>query len=496
MKKNVILTLTIFFLAVQVSAFEFCDDGTVGESNLRLISADDMLKENSKEWTWQTLQEIEIEARVENRNDEDGTYIIEAIFKDGDDTIKIAEDSDDLKEEFSLSANERDSISLEFTVDEDADAQNYDVYIKFYKEGEEETECVENSEEELEIERIEVCEDDEVSKDELEITDIKDKLEDNENKWDWAPGNDIRVSLDLENKDYSQRDFEVELIFFDNNGEEVFLTDNHDNMIEETTLDEDEDDNINFNFKLKSNIEEAEYTLYAKAYDKSDDDICTSLKAEGKSNPILIKVEKEERKVIVTNVEGPESATTSSQAQYTATITNFGSVDEDRVLAIIYNYQLDLNEKVEIQNLDSGEEETVTFNISIPENASLSRYSLLFATEYEYNEEQDYYRSASDDDDDIKHIITIAQGEVEETKEETQNETIVEEAQNETNTPITTTITGNAIGIPNESPNWIVLIILIILATIGIVFFFKKPPVRKSTKIEAPHAIRRHTVKV
>jgi hypothetical protein len=489
--KNVILTLTILFFASQISAFEFCDDGTVGENNLRLISLDDMLKENSKEWTWQALQKIEIEARVENRNDEGETYIIEAIFKDGDNTVKIAEDSDDLKKEFSLSANERDSISLDFTIDEDIDAQNYDIYIKFYKKNNEDNECVENSEEEIVIEKIEICKDNRVNENKLEITKIKDRLEDNENKWDWTPGNNIKVSLDLENKYYSQRDFIVELVFLDENNEEVFLADNSDDMIEKTTLNEDENDNMNFYFKLKSNIKEAKYTLYAKAYDETNDDICTSLKAEGKSNPILIKIEKVERKVIITNVQGPRDITTSSQAQYTATITNFGSVDEDKVLAIIYNYQLNLNEKIEIQNLDSGEEKTVTFNISISENASLSKHSLLFATEYEYKENQDYYRSASDSDDDIKYIITITQGEVEEHKEGTQKETIIK-----TTTPVTTIITGNVIGTRNESPNWTVLIILAILAIIGIALFFKKPPIRKNTEIKAPSVIRRYTAKV
>ncbi|HDL02385.1 MAG TPA: hypothetical protein ENH20_00960, partial [Candidatus Pacearchaeota archaeon] len=81
--KKVILFLTLL-LITQASAFEFCDEGIQGESNLRLISVDDMLKDNSKEWTWESLAEIEIEARVENNEDEDTTYILEATFRDSD----------------------------------------------------------------------------------------------------------------------------------------------------------------------------------------------------------------------------------------------------------------------------------------------------------------------------------------------------------------------------------------------------------------------------
>lgn len=495
-RKNIILTLAIILLSNQALAFEFCDDGTAGEDSIRLVSVNDMLKENSKEWIWQPFQKIEIETRIENKNDESGTYIIEIIFKDGDETIRIAEESNDLKKEISLSANERKSVSLEFEIDENVDAEEYDLYIKFYKENNEDNECVENSEEKITIEKIEICENDKVDEDKLEITNIKDEIKDNENKWEWSPGNNIKISLELENKDYSQRDFAIELIFLDKNDEEIFLADNSDDMQKETNLDENEDDDLSFNFKLRSDIKEEKYSLYVKAYDKDDNDICTSLKAEDKSNPITIEIKKDERKVIMTKIEGPNNLTTSSNARYIATITNFGSENEDKVLAIIYNYQLKIKEKIEIQNLESGEEEIITFNISIPENASLSRYALLFSTEYEYNEEKDYYRSSSDEDDDIKHYITITQNTKQEENITTRNETIIiETLENETTVP-RTIITGNIVGIPDKSPNWIVLVILIILAIGGIILFFKKPKVKQATKIEPPQVIRRYTAKL
>ncbi len=70
--------LTIFLLLLiatlaQATAFEFCDDGIVGEDKLRIISVDDMLKDNAREWKWQESQNIEIEVRVENKADESKT---------------------------------------------------------------------------------------------------------------------------------------------------------------------------------------------------------------------------------------------------------------------------------------------------------------------------------------------------------------------------------------------------------------------------------------
>ena len=62
--------------------------------------------------------------------------------------------------------------------------------------------------------------------------------------------------------------------------------------------------------------------------------------AEDKSDPITIEIKKEERKVIITKVEGPKNITTSSQEQYTVTVTNLGSEDEEKVSVIAYNSRL------------------------------------------------------------------------------------------------------------------------------------------------------------
>jgi LPXTG-motif cell wall-anchored protein len=496
--KKVMLTILTISLLMQVSAFEFCDEGIVGENDLRLISIDDMLKDNSKEWVWSTSEKVEIEARIENRNDDDATYILEAIFKDGDETIKVAEDSDDLKKDFSLSGNERKSVSLNFEIDEDADEDEYDLYIKFYKEGDEDEQCVENSEEQIEIEKIELCESGNVDENDLEIETIKDEMDDNQIEWEWQPGNEIEVSVNLKNKEYSQRTFIIELIMFDENNQEMIFTDN---AIQDITLDEDEEDQTNLYFTLASEIEEGEYTLYAKAYDEDNEEICTSLKAESKSNPKKVSVERPERKVVIINVEGPKETKTFQEVNYTATITNFGNENEEKISLLIYNYKLGIKEIIEISDLDSGETENITFQFMMPDNVSLSKHALLFSAEYEYNERSNYYESMTSEKDEIRYYITLSEGTPEEEaiEEVITNETIIEQeitVQNETNetsSPIKTTITGNVIGTSSKSSNWPILIGLVILAGIGIYLFFKKPQKKKTSE---PIIVRRHTAKL
>jgi len=504
MKKSAILTLALLFLASPTLAFEFCSDGEQSEDELRIISVDDMLKENSREWVWQAAQKIELEIRVENKDYDSGDYIIEAVFKDGDKTEKIVTDSDELEKEFSLSKNQRESVSLTFELDDDIDPSEYDLYVKFHKKSDEDEACVENSEEKIEIEKIEICPSSEVDDDELKISKIRDEEEDNEEKWEWAPGNNIEISLSLTNKDYSKRDFTVDLIFINEEGKEVSLATESSEVTDGAKIDEDEEEDFNFNFKLKSEIPEGKYSLYAKAYDSEDEDTCISLKAEDKSKPQSISINRAERKVIVTSVQGPTSAPTSSIQEYTATIANLGSKDEDKVLLIAYNRQLNIKEKIEITNLKSGEEKTMTVSVDIPSNATLQRYNIEFSTEYEYNKKQDYYREASSEDDDIKYALSVTKGK-DEPKEETikinktennSNSQIIKEELPKEENPPTTVITGNVIGTNSSSPSWTIIAGLIVIAIVGIILFFKKPKKIAKEVVEVPKVIRRYTAKL
>jgi len=458
-----------------------------------------MLKDNSEEWSWSTSEKIEIEARVENRNDESATYILEAIFIDSDDDeIEIATESNDLKKEFLLSAHERTSISLNFEIDEDTEKDDYNLHIKFYKKGDEDKECVENSDEQIKIEKIELCEEGNVDKADLEIKKITDEMDDNEIEWQWEPEREIEISIDFKNKVYSQRTFVIELIMLNENNEKIIFAKDPEKIKKSITLDEDESEEVSTYFTLSSEIEEGKYALYAKAYDEDNEEICTSLKAESKSNPIKVTVEKPERRVAITKVEGPKEVQTFEEITYTATVTNFGAEDEDKVSILAYNYKLGIREIVEISNLNSGETKNATFQITIPENASLIKHTIIFSANYEYNAKSDYYKSSSDEMDEIRHYITISERtptepveKIIEEENETTNETTNVNPKNNTST----IMTGNVIGVSNKSFSWPIIVGLLILALIGIYLFFKKPQ-RREPKHREPIITKRYTARL
>jgi hypothetical protein len=433
---------------------------------------------------------------------------LEVIFVDSDDDdVKLAEHSDDLEAEFSLSSGERKSILIEFDVDEDIDTDDYEMYVKMYRKGDEDVQCVENPKEEVTIDKVELCEDGNVKTSDLEITGITDSKKDNDDKWEWFPGNDIEITLKLENKDYSERDFIVELVMLDEYNKEITFAKDDDDLEEESTIDEGEDDIFEFDFQLDNGLDEGSYTLYAKAYADNDEDICTSLRAEDSDSKVIVNINRVNKKVIVTEVDGPENSKTNSKLSYSATVVNMGSRTEEKVNVIAYSRLLGIKEIVEIDDLGAGEEKTVEFEVEIPLIVKLGVQKILFSTEYEYDEDIDHFRSSSDEDDDKKIMLTLTQGEFEEEENETEspirddsadpdvvNETITEEPIVEEGTP-ETIITGNAIG-SSSSVNWIGIIGFIILVAIGVFLFLRKPKFKKDVPIVTPNVTRRYKARL
>jgi hypothetical protein len=508
MKKSTILLLSIL-LASQTLAFEFCDEGETDTSSLRVISIDDMMLENSKEWEWEPGMKVELEARIENRDDESENFVLEIVFVENEDDEDITTKDDDLKQEFTLSANERKTLTIEFEIDDDADLNEYQIYAKLYEDGEEDKRCVENSEEYILLDKIELCEDGNVDTDELKISSITDEEKDNEEEWTWETGDEIEITVELHNYDYDERNFVTELILLDEDNEEVQLAEDDSDIIKTQEIDEDDSEEYTFTFRLNSNLNKGEYTLYAKSYDEDDEnDICTSQKAESKSNPITIEIEKDKHNVIPTKATGPISAKTGENIEYQVRIKNQGEEDEDKVLIIAYNYYLGLKQEIEIENLKSNEETTVNFTLPIPTNATAQQYKISFSTEFEYNENKNYYKTASDGNDDIKKTITIitAQKEeeiIDENKTEEieeiidENKTIeVETIEQEENT--TTTITGNVVGSSgNPSSIWAITIIAILAISGTYLFLNKKKTFAKKIKASPePKIARRYTAKL
>ena len=474
MKKRVGLILG-FLLVVNclyIGAYEFCDDGVVGENDLRIISVDDMLKDNSKEWVWETGDDIELEIRIENKDDESGDYRIELVFVQDDDEEDLAENENDLEVDVHLSANERKSVSVNFEVDKDVDKDDYELYVKLYRIDEEDDFCVENSEEVVTIDKIEICSD-EIDDDDLEIIEIYDYKIDNEKEWVWAPGNEIRIAVEVKNKDLEFDEFVLELIMLDENNQEVNFATDMSELIVEEDIEEDSSEKITLDFFVENGLEEGKYSLYAKIYNE-DEDVCASLRAADEDDEVEVEIEKEKHRVVIDDITGPTEINAGDLVSYSVRLENFGSEDEEQVSIVIYNFNLGLKQTQEIYDLDSGECQDVVFEFNVPENVSSSRESIVFLAEFDYSSSKDYYKDSTDDDD-IRYSVQVNE-KVQEVVEDIENneivvdENILEEFVNESllnNTEVVKTIvTGNAIG--GSKSGFGIGTIIIILIVIGL----------------------------
>jgi hypothetical protein len=425
MKKEVVCCVIVFvvlFIA-QVSAFEFCDEGIQGEEELRIISVDDMIKEDGIEWAWQTLGEVELEVRVQNRGEERSNYEIELVFVQDGQEEEIVVDDDNLKKEVELDSGERKSVSFVFEIDEDADKGDYELYVKFYLESDEDEQCVESLDEIVRLNTIEICEDGNVDLDDLEILEIRDES-DFDDTWEWGLNSQISIEVDVENKDVSLSDFVVELLLYDMDGQELDFVLNDQDVREDVRIGEDEEEDISFDFEIDPQLEEGSYYLYAKVYAEDDYDICTSLRAEKKGSLEKIVIKREENKIVVSSVDGPKELGLEEKGTYTVNIVNIGNEDEEKVKVILYNRLLGVKSEVEIDSVKSGEEREVVIDFVVPMNHTVESAKILFSTEFEYDEDREIYLKSSEDNDDIKYPITLTQ--VEGVQEE-ENDTALED---------------------------------------------------------------------
>ena len=516
MKRGVLHLLLIFTLLIlisKVNAFEFCDDGENGENKLRIISVDDMEKQNPLEWSWQNSEEIEIEVRVQNRDKERKDYKIELIFIQNDKEKRIVEDKEDLRKEIELDENERKSVSFQFKTESDIEDGEYELYVKFYNKNDEDNECVENSEERIKIKKIKICKEGNVDEDNLEIKSIIDENSDTE--WEWEPNKKVELLVDIENKDYTIEEYETELILLDKNGEEVSFAEDSDKIKKERTIEEDNSIEIEFDFNIKNTIDEGTYYLYAKVYAKEDTDICTSLKAKDKANPKKIIIKKDDHNVIVTSVDGPEELEGGQSGTYTATLTNLGSKDEERVKIMLYNSKLDINIQEEITNLGAGEEKQMTFQITIPEETEATTTKLRFSTEFKYDENTNYFDQVSADEDDIQFLLkltpmqtipeeiitpeTIFENLTNTIPIETEEPEIEETIEETTDSPITAAVVGKK-STGKGLTTTIITIVVLFIAIGGILIYRnkkKKTTVKTDQYIDTPEKIvRRYTAKL
>ncbi len=239
---------------------------------------------------------------------------------------------------------------------------------------------------------------------------VKDKS-DVKDKWEWKPLEKVEIDVKVKNDGNDDEDYVAELYFLDSSGKEVDLADDSEDLEEEFSIDEGERETITFNFDIDGDVEQGDYTLYVKVYqDDDEENECKTFTYKDESDLDNIKIEKKKHDVIVKEVDGQTTAKAGETVTFEVKIANVGRNDEDKVKVIAYNKDLGLLKSKIISDLDEGERDTVTMLVQIPFDALEKDYSIVFSTEFKYDDNDETFDDESDTDDDITHTISVLEG--------------------------------------------------------------------------------------
>lgn len=244
---------------------------------------------------------------------------------------------------------------------------------------------------------------DDLNSSEVEITDISDKSTSTEGDWEWKPLDDITIEVDIENYDEDDdHEYEVKLVFLDGDGNDVSndVADDDDDLVDDDVdVDEDDDATVTFNFQVDGEVLDDNYELYAIAERSGH---CSFLKLEDD-----VDISKDSHDVVVQEVAGPNTVEAGDTAQYEVEIANIGSNDEDQVKIIAYNSEMGIKIEKEIEDLDEGDTETLTFSIKFPAEVTEDLYKIRFSTEFDYDDDDEVYEEESATEDDILYAVTV-----------------------------------------------------------------------------------------
>ncbi len=121
---------------------EFCEEGNINASKIRISDIDDVLSED--EWEWKPRDKIEIDVDVENKLDDDEDFVVAFGIYDTQDEEFVELDNDDfLDEDLSIDEDDTETATFSFEVplDMEHSSSRYIAYVKAFVDGDEELTC-------------------------------------------------------------------------------------------------------------------------------------------------------------------------------------------------------------------------------------------------------------------------------------------------------------------------------------------------------------------
>lgn len=248
----------------------------------------------------------------------------------------------------------------------------------------------------------------------VKIDDIKVEGFGDDNEW--MPLDEIEVEIEVENKNDDEKISNLEIAWgLYNEDTDEWYIDEEENDFD---LKKDDEKKMTITFRLDDNVDELEdgtYVLYVWANGEIDTEETDNVPICGSDSEEIEIIDENDFVVLDFNYQltgthqfkFPDSVPCGQSVQMTADVWNVGTDDQEEVYIMVHNTVLGINEKVTIGDIDSFEDEPLTFNFEAPSDVEEGEYYLTFTV---FDDNDDIYENDYDDEDSEYHVLVDVSG--------------------------------------------------------------------------------------
>jgi len=257
----------------------------------------------------------------------------------------------------------------------------------------------------------------------LEISDfdINNFGKGDDEEWQYLDEIEIKIEIENTNDDDDVDDVEVEIRIFDdkieNGGNDITNDfDLKDEISDDIgTLKDGDEETLTFTInKVSPDLDDGTYYLYLMAYeDGNKENQCISESSKLDDDyyfQFSIESVDDDEAVVARDV-GLDSIIDTycdqKNLEISIPIYNLGDNDEEKVLVNIYNSEMEINEYVVINDLDSGDDETAVFIIDIPSSLSKDKYDLDITIYFDWDDDENEENIFAYDEDTSDEIVRL-----------------------------------------------------------------------------------------
>jgi len=225
----------------------------------------------------------------------------------------------------------------------------------------------------------------------ITIEDIKNNgLGEDDN---WYLFDEIEIEVNVDNRgDEKIEDIEIEWCLFDEDSNTCLLEDDEKSF----NLKDGNDETVFITFTLDEDIEDFEdgsYEFLVKATGDDTEFDPSEMTCVSDSDSIDVMIDN--NFVILTDIRIPETIQCGGTLDLNADVWNIGDDNQDDVYVKIRNSELGIFQDVDIGDVDSLEDDRLSFSFTIPNDAIEKTYPLELSV---YDDEDDLYESDNDDE--------------------------------------------------------------------------------------------------